>query len=96
MTFKNWLQTEQNKDFSYWKNLILGYLNLDQRNGLSQPLDTMNKNNLKAKLQSLGEFMKLSSQTQHRALGFIDESPGGTIGDLIRYLSGDFQTSNQV
>ena len=84
MNFKEWL----NNDFSHWKNILLGYLDLDRRNGLSQTLDTMNTHNLQAKLQGLGEFAKLPLPDQQRVLGFIERGQG-TIGDLIRQISGD-------
>lgn len=87
MSFKKWL-LENTDDFSRWKNLLLGYLNLDAKHGLSQPLNTLNRHNLQAKLQGLSEFMKLSSETQQQVLGFIEQG-NGTMGDLIRKISGD-------
>jgi len=86
--FKYWLAEEEDA-FSHWKTVILGYLNLDPNNGLSQTLDTMNKPNIKRRLLGLGEFRKLDPNTQQRVLGFIDGPQSGTVGDLVRQLAGE-------
>ncbi len=88
VNFKMWLEdTEDN--FSHWKDIILGYLNLDQENGLSQTLDTFDSQHLKEKLQGLGEFTKLSPDTQNKVMSMIDGPQGGTVGDLIRQMSSE-------
>ncbi len=85
--FKDWLATEESDAYSHWKNIIIGYLNLDPTNGLSQTLDTMNKSNLKSKLQGLAEFGKLPPSDQQRVFGVIDGPQSGTVDDLVRIIS---------
>jgi len=87
MNFKLWLELAD--DYSKWKEIILGYFDLDPHNGLSQTIDTLNKNNFKQKLQSLGEFAKLPNHTQQRVLAFVDGEQPGTIGDLVRQIAGE-------
>jgi hypothetical protein len=86
VTFKHWL-TEEEDAMSKWKGILLGYLNLDPVNGLSQTLDTMNKPNLKRRLQGLGEFTKLPMQVQQKVFAMIDGPQSGTVGDLIRAIA---------
>lgn len=88
LTFKYWL-VEMEDPQAKWKSILLGYLNLDPVNGLSQTLDTMNKPNLKRRLQGLGEFAKLPAQIQQRVLAFIDGPQSGTVGDLIRQIASE-------
>lgn len=88
MTFKVWLELVEN-DYAKWKDIILGYFNLDRNNGLSQTIDTLDKNNFKQKLQSLGEFAKLPPEVQNRVLAFIDGPQSGTVGDLVRQIAGE-------
>lgn len=76
-------------DYSRWKDIILGYFDLDQNNGLSQTLNTLNKDNFKRKLQSLGEFAKLPTDTQQRVMAFIDSEQPGTVGDLVTHIAGE-------
>jgi hypothetical protein len=95
INFKLWL-TEEEDAFSKWKGILLGYLNLDPNNGMSQTLDTMNKHNLKQRLQGLGEFTKLDPNHQQRVLGFIDGPQSGTVGDLIRQIAGEPSAGGMV
>lgn len=88
MRFKKWLEDSED-NFSHWKDIILGYLGLNDENGLSQSLDTFNPEQLREKLQGLGEFSKLSPETQQKVLGMIDGVQGGTVGDLIRVMAGE-------
>jgi hypothetical protein len=85
--FRIWLEDDEEQDFNFWKDLILNYLGLDQKNGLSIPLNTMDLQNLQAKLQGLGEFARLSPDVQQRALGLLSRSNPGTMGDLIRAIA---------
>lgn len=88
MNFKLWLESEADDNYVRWKDIITGYLNLDPQNGLSQPLNTFNSNNLKEKLKGLGEFGKLPVDVQQKVLGMID-GPQGTVGDLVRMIAGE-------
>ena len=85
MEFRIWLEYGDN--FTRWKNLLLGYLGLDQNNGLSQPLDAFDSQNTKRRLSGLGEFTKLPGDVQMRVLSMFDEPQGGTVGDLIRMIA---------
>lgn len=86
MNFKKWFEDQQ-KDFDFYRDIMLNYLGLDPSKGLGQNLDTFNKENLKQKLQGLGEFSALPDHVQQDILGKIDNTQGGTMGDLIRLMS---------
>jgi len=85
MNFKTWLEFEE-KDFNYYKSLILGKLDLESPEGLSVSLDTFNTQNLIEQLQSLGEFKELASDTQQFILNKV-KSGDGTVEDLIRIMA---------
>lgn len=91
MDFKKWFENEQ-KDFNFFKDVFLNYLGLDQSKGLSQRLDSFDKDNLKQKLQGLGEFSVLPDHMQQEILTKIDNNQGGTMGDLIRLMSSRRET----
>lgn len=85
MKFKLWLEMND-KDFNFYKNLILGKLNLDRINGLSQSVDTWEPEQLISILNGLGEFKELPMEIQDQVVGQI-RSGMGTLGDLIRLIS---------
>lgn len=85
MHFSLWLERDE-KDFSFFRNLILGKLGLDGNEGLSQRLNTYDSNNLISKLDSLGEFKNLPQTIQDQVKGQIS-SGIGTLSDLIRIMS---------
>ena len=91
MDFKKWFVNEQ-KDFNFFKDVFLNYLGLDQSKGLSQRLDSFDKDNLKQKLQGLGEFSVLPDHMQQEILAKIDSNQGGTMGDLIGLMSSRRET----
>lgn len=91
MNFKKWFENQQ-KDFDFYRDIMLNYLGLDPSKGLSQSLDTFNKENLKQKLQGLGEFSALPDHVQQDILARIDTTQGGTMGDLIRLMSSHRET----
>lgn len=91
MNFKKWFENQQ-KDFDFYRDIMLNYLGLDPSKGLSQSLDTFNKENLKQKLQGLGEFSALPDHVQQDILARIDAMQGGTMGDLIRLMSSHRET----
>ena len=88
VNFRNWLNENERSRFDHFKDIILNYLNLDQNKGLSQSLDGFNRQNLKARLQGLREFSSLPISTQQKILAMIDSAQGGTVGDLIRQMTG--------
>jgi len=86
--FKNWmkLREAEYKDFDYYKNLVLGKLNLNNNYGLSQDINTWKPESLISILNGLGEFKALSQNIQSQVIGQI-RSQMGTIGDIIRIMS---------
>lgn len=85
-SFKIWLE-DQEQDFNFWKDLILNYLGLNQEEGLSVSLKSLNLQNLQSKLQGLGEFSRLSPEIQQRVMGQLSGPNSGTMGDLIRTIA---------
>ena len=86
MSFKIWLTEFEDKGFNYYKNIVLGKLNLDQSHGLSQSLDAWEPEQLINMLNGLGEFKELPEQIQNQVTGQI-QSRMGTLGDLVRIMS---------
>ena len=86
MTFKSWLTEMEDKGYNYYKNLLLGKLNLDQTHGLSQGIDTWEPEQLVQVLKGLGEFTALPQPVQDQVFGQI-RSRMGTLGDLVRVMS---------
>jgi hypothetical protein len=84
-SFKIWLEDEE-KDFDFYKNLVLGKLDLDRVEGLSATLSTWEPDYLINILNSLGEFKELSSEVQEQVTGKI-RSGDGTLSDLIRIMA---------
>jgi hypothetical protein len=87
MNFKMWLEYQE-KDFNYYKNLILGMLNLESPEGLSASLDTFKPDILISSLEALGEFKELSADIQQQVKDKIQVGEG-SIEDLIRLMADD-------
>lgn len=85
MNFKTWLEFQE-KDFNYYKNLILAKLGLDSPEGLSVSIDSYEPENLKSELEALGEFKELASDIQDKIKQSIDVGEG-TVEDIIRMMS---------
>lgn len=84
--FKKWLVEMEDKGYDYYKNIVLGKLNLDRIHGLSQGIDTWEPEQLINILNGLGEFKDLTQGIQDQVIGQI-RSRTGTLGDLIRIMS---------
>jgi hypothetical protein len=84
--FKTWLTEMEEKGYNYYKNILLGKLNLDRTHGLSQGIDTWEPEQLVNVLNGLGEFTQLPKEVQDQVFGQI-RSRMGTLGDLIRLMS---------
>lgn len=84
--FSAWLENEE-KDFNYWSRLLVNYLGLSQDKGLSVNISSLDQQDLTLKLQGLGEFSQLPSDTQQMILDKINSQNPGTIGDLVRAIS---------
>lgn len=76
----------EDKDYNFYKNVLLGKLNLDRVHGLSQELNAWEPEQLINILNGLGEFKELPQETQDQVIGQI-RSGMGTLGDLIRIMS---------
>ena len=85
MNFKNWLVTE-NKSYDYYKNLVLGKLNLDPIHGLTQSINGWEPQQLVGMLNGLGEFKQLPLPVQDQVISQI-QSGTGTLGDLIQTMT---------
>ena len=84
--FKKWLAEMEDKGYNYYKNIILGKLNLDHMNGLSQAVDTWEPEQLINILNGLGEFKQLPLPVQDQVISQI-QSGTGTLGDLIQTMT---------
>jgi hypothetical protein len=87
MNFKIWLEYQE-KDFNYYKNLILGMLNLESPEGLSASLDSFKPDILISSLEAMGEFKELNSDIQQQVKDKIQVGEG-SIEDLIRLMADD-------
>lgn len=87
MNFKIWLEYQE-KDFNYYKNLILGMLNLESPEGLSASLDSFKPDILISSLEAMGEFKELNSDVQQQVKDKIQVGEG-SIEDLIRLMADD-------
>lgn len=85
MTFKIWLEASE-KGFEFFKNMVLGRLNLNKVDGLSAALGTWEPDALINVLNDLGEFKNLSDEVQQQVIGRI-RSGDGTLGDLIKLMA---------
>lgn len=81
--FKIWLEE---KDRSYYQDMILSKLDLDKEKGLSQTLDLMEPDKLISKLSELGEYKSLPKEIQSAIESKI-KSGSGNIRDLINIIS---------
>ena len=91
MTFRTWLTEMEEKGYNYYKNMLLGKLNLDRTHGLSQGIDTWEPEQLVNMLNGLGEFTELPQEVKDQVFGQI-RSRMGTLGDLIRMMSSQPRT----
>ena len=87
--FKFWLLEMEDKNYSFYKNLLIGKLNLDADHGLSQEIDTWQPDRLISILQSLGEFAILPQNIQDQVIGQI-KSGSGTLEDVVKIMSSSF------
>ena len=85
INFKKWFEME-NKGYDYYKNIILGKLNLDPVHGLSQSINGWEPQQLISILNGLNEFKQLPLPIQDQVIGQI-RTGTGTLGDLIQAMS---------
>lgn len=95
MNFKKWLVEYDDKGFNYYKNMLLGKLNLDQNQGISQELQVWEPEQLISILNGLGEFKELPNSVQDQVIGQI-KSGTGTLGDLVQIMSEPPKFRNNV
>lgn len=84
-SFKIWLEARE-KGFEFYKDLVLGKLNLDSVDGLSATLNTWKPEALQNSLQGLGEFKSLPDELQRQVMDKI-QTGSGTVGDIIRVMA---------
>lgn len=84
-SFKYWLES-LDKDYDFYKNVIIGKLNLNRNQGLSQSINTWEPQHLIAILNGLGEFKELPQENQNQVIGQI-QSGMGTLDDIIKIMS---------
>ena len=87
MDFKTWLEYEE-KDLGFYRNLVLGKLDLESPEGMSVTLDSFNSENLIEQLRSLGEFKELSQELQQRIVDKV-KTGDGTVGDIVGMMAGE-------
>lgn len=85
ISYRLWVETRQTK-FEDFKSVILPALNLDSEKGLSTTIDSLDSENLKAKLKSLEIFKLLPSKKQQQTFKKIDQEKSGTLLDLINFI----------
>lgn len=85
VSFKIWLEARE-KGFDFYKDLVLGKLNLDGVDGLSATLNTWKPEALQSALQGLGEFKSLPDEVQRQVMDKI-QSGSGTVADIIRVMA---------
>lgn len=84
-SFKMWLEARE-KGFDFYKDLVLGKLNLDGVDGMSATLNTWKTEALQNIFQGLGEFKSLPEEVQRRVIDKI-QTGSGTVGDIIRIMA---------
>jgi len=85
MKFKNWFeQIEKDKDF--YKDLLVKTLGIDPENGLFQPINSYDIDELLDKINELGEFKQLPASIQQSVSDKI-KSEEGVLLDLINLMS---------
>ena len=89
-SFKIWL--EERHGYDYYKDLLLNFLNLDKKDGLSTSIKTLKESgysakSLKNKLFGLGNISNLPSDKLDAIEDLIDDKEFSTIGDIVRILS---------
>jgi hypothetical protein len=88
--FKNWLFEDEQKDYEFYKNLILGKLNSgkkEEKYDVSTSLNVWKPvENLISSLENLGEFKIFDVEVQKQVLDKIN-SKEGTLDDIIRLIA---------
>lgn len=88
--FKIWL--EQRHGFDYYKDLLLKFLNLDKKDGMSMSMKALKEagyssKSLKNKLLGLGDIADSDKEKLDAIFDLIDNKEFSTIGDIVRILS---------
>lgn len=88
--FKNWLFEDEQKDYEFYKNLILGKLNGDKKEekyNISTSLNVWKPSEkLIMSLENLGEFKSLGEDVQKQVREKIN-SQEGTLDDVIHLIA---------
>jgi hypothetical protein len=85
MKFKNWFEQVE-KDYDFYKDLLVKTLGIDPENGIFQPINSYDINELLEKINDLGEFKQLPAEIQQSVLDKI-KSEEGVLLDVINLMS---------
>ena len=90
ISFKLWI--EEKRGYEYYKDLLLKFLNLNKKEGLSMNMKSLIKSgytskSLKKKILGLGDISNLSDEKIDAVFDIIDNKEFSTVGDLVRILS---------
>lgn len=90
ISFKLWL--EENHGYDYYKNLLIKFLNLNKKDGLSMSLKSLKlagytAKSLKKKILGLGDIANLDNDKLDAIFDIIDNKEFSTIGDIVRILA---------
>lgn len=88
--FKIWL--EERHGFDYYKDLLIKFLNLDKKDGMSMNMKALKEagysaKSLKNKLLGLGDIAEVNSEKLDAIFDMIDNKEFTTVGDIVRILS---------
>lgn len=88
--FKIWL--EERHGFDYYKDLLIKFLNLDKKDGMSMSIKSLKEagysaKSLKSKLLGLGDIAEVNSEKLDAIFDMIDNKEFTTVGDIVRILS---------
>ena len=88
--FKLWL--EERHGFDHYKDLLLKFLNLDSKDGMSTSIESLKesgytKESLKKKILGLGDISDLNQDIIDAMTDIIDKKDFATVGDIVRILS---------
>ena len=85
--FKVWIEAKQEKLRDYL-DVVLNSLNLDTKKGASTPVDSLNQQNLMAKLENLEVYKLLPTKTKDLIRKKIESDNKGTVLDIIKTMAG--------
>ena len=86
MNFRQWLWEADDRDYNFYRRLVLGKLSLDPDAGVEQTLNSWEPGHLIHTLNTLGEYRNLPDPVRSRVEARVN-SRVGTLGDLLRIMA---------